>query len=89
MKSLQQDYGEFQSGAERTMQEMTEKKAAMDTGMEVEDVVQLQSATRMAGIPSISIDSWFFLSTNITPVDYVYDQYTQLYDYDSKYELAF
>ena len=89
MKSLQQDYGAFQSGAERTMQEMTEKKAAMDTGMEVEDVVQLQSATRMAGIPSISIDSWFFLSTNITPVDYVYDQYTQLYDYDSKYELAF
>lgn len=89
MKSLQQDYGKFQSGAEKTMQEMTEKKAAMDTGMEVEDVVQLQSATRMAGIPSISIDSWFFLSTNITPVDYVYDQYTQLYDYDSKYELAF
>lgn len=89
MKALQQEYGEFQSGAERTMQEMTEKKAALDTGLETEDIVQLQSATRMAGIPSISIDSWFFLSTNITPVDYVYDQYNQIYDYDSKFDLAF
>ena len=89
MKALQQDYNEFQQGAERTMQEMTEKKAALDTGMETEDVVQLQSATRMAGLSNISVDSYFFLSKNITPVDYIYDQFSQLYDYDSKFDLAF
>ena len=89
MKALQQDYNEFQSGAERSMQEMKEQKAALDTGMEVEDIVQLQSATRMAGLSNISVDSWFFLAKNIAPVDYVYDQYSQLYDFDSKFDLAF
>ena len=89
MKALQQDYNEFQHGAERSMQEMKEKKAALDTGMETEDIVQLQSVTRMAGLSNISVDSYFFLAKNISPVDYVYDQYSQLYDFDSKFDLAF
>lgn len=89
MKKLQQDYSEFIESSTKAMEQYNKDQAELSRGWETEDVVQLQSATRIAGLSNISIDNWFFLATNITPVDYLYDQFDQLYDYDSKYDLAF